>query len=766
MRRYWMALAIVGGAVLAGCAADKLMKQGDAMLAGDRAIEAVGYYEQAQVEKPKLATDAGFSAKLARARCLAAYQRGASLGGQGEWERAVTAFQESLQLGAEAADAPRALAEAKREASTIRHRRALERADEGKLNEAILELRRALELNPENLDAKDALESVEGRKRDELSRAESLYGEALAQQGERRWLAAGETLRKAIVANANHLPARIRLHTGEARLAEARKARAEGQRLSGEKRLDAAIASYESALGVWPFFEDARRELGETRRRREVAQGHLNRAKELAAKGEWDEAAQASHAALGTYPHFQEAQALLTRSKQEAAAAHLGTGNGLLAEGKLEEAEAAFARALGYVPDMLAAREGLALADVTRGEAAEAQSLWGNALVWYMNAADHVGRPEYRAKVSAARGAVLGRIGFGVRIEAGGGAGGGAETSQLKSLVVQGVSGKKPAFLDVADAGGAAYTARVQVTRLDIAERHVGTEQRVHAYALRQVVPNPKLPELHQKLLDARHDLARTMRAYHRRCRSCRGTGRLTCPKCGGTASLPCGPCGGTGIVAGNPCPTCHGTGKTYCNACSTDAIRNGWIICPRCKGYGNEERLKEKDVRFKRTVVERAERALRSEPTTVVVQATAQWPYTVETFEKSGALSAGLEIVDGATGRVVHTEAVQRTSRDTDQTIQNANPAIGLSDDAATLPSDAEVCDALVRSAAGELAGRVLSAVVQARVNAAQGRAQRLSAAGNDSEAVEAYVDAALLVEPLNAAEARRVLKELRGAQ
>ena len=769
---------------LVGCGVGKIIKEGDALLEVNRAAEATSNYELALAKDPKLARKTDFVAKLNRARALAAYQDGVRLGGQGDWEAAVQAFQRSLDVGPEVADAPRALAEAKREAAKVCHQRALGLADQGKLNQAILELRRALSLDPENLDAQDALKSVEDRKQDLQSRAHKLYGDALALQAEKRWLKASETLDAALEANRNHLPSRVKLHTSEENLSRARKLYSTGNRQLEERRLDAAITSYESALAVWPFFDDARRELAESCRRREVAQGHLDRAKALAERGEWDETVRATQAALGVFPFLEEAKALLNRSKQEAAAAHLVTGQGLLAAGKLAEAEAEFKLALGYVPDLAGAKSGLAQADATRGEVARQQGLWGHALLWYMNADEHVSRPAYRDRVKEARSAIVGRIRFAVAI---GAAAGEPDTGALVSRVAQRVARGKPVFVNLTD-GPADYTARVGVSRLDIAERRTASENRVHEYTIRQEVVNPELADLQRDLGRVRMELRRMVRQYHEKCHYCRGTGRVTCPKCNGTASLPCATCGatgqvacatcgGTGAVGGAPCgtcggtgkvgcPTCGGTGQIYCNACSTDAIRNGWIKCPVCKGYGNKARIRQKHIDLKRSEVDSAAWRLRSAPATVIVDVPAQWPYVVETFEKSATMVASIQVTETAGGTVVHCDTVRRQSSNTDQATQTANPAVGLAADPLVLPSDDDIRRALLAAIESDVASRVAAAVVQARVSRAQARAAQLSREGKDVEAVEANVDAALLVEALNSGEASRVLNELRRAK
>ena len=79
-------------------------------------------------------------------------------------------------------------------------------------------------------------------------------------------------------------------------------------------------------------------------------------------------------------------------------------------------------------------------------------------------------------------------------------------------------------------------------------------------------------------------------------CRSCNGSGRITCPACNGmgTEKQVCNVCGGSGQYQGNVCNTCNGSGIitatcSYCNGAGTKSCSdcNGTGVCRACNGTG-----------------------------------------------------------------------------------------------------------------------------------------------------------------------------------
>lgn len=534
--------------IFAGCEAQKLVKEGDALMLADHPAEAVKRYREALEKDSGLSENREFLAKLGGAQALAAFQEGTALAERGEWERAIRRFSESLEFDSELEKAKEALNQAKREASKSRYTEALRYADQGKLDRAVKELERALELNPDNMDAKDALDSVTPEKYGMHSQVKELYDQALSLQEEKRWSKSAELLQRARSIDPSHLLCRVKLHRAEENLSAAKEEDSAGLRFLEQKRLDDAIRAFQRALDIWPFYAEGESHLARAREEREEAESLYDKAKELSNNGNWDEAVQTTTAALKIFPSHEKAVALLEQSKQKAAETHCGAGTTLLANGKLEEAEKEFLRSLDYVPDMIDAKEGLGQADYIRGKTAEEKGLWGGAQLWYMDAGDHVSKKEYLAKIRAARSKIFDRIRFGLSLE--------VKESQritsnasaaLKSRIMRFMSDRKPDFLLLVsgqrDSKQPLYAASVDPAKLEIKGGLVRSENRTHHYTVYQEVPNPEIPKVRELLMVARRDLERLRREFNRPCPHCRGSGRISCPGCGGARLKRCEVC-------------------------------------------------------------------------------------------------------------------------------------------------------------------------------------------------------------------------------
>ena len=108
-----LTLLAAGALALSGCAAKRLIKQGDASMLAGQPRQAVQYYRRALEKDPNLARKKEFLAKLDHAGSRAAYAEGNELGGKGKWEEALAKFHESLRLDPEFAPAKQAEARAR-----------------------------------------------------------------------------------------------------------------------------------------------------------------------------------------------------------------------------------------------------------------------------------------------------------------------------------------------------------------------------------------------------------------------------------------------------------------------------------------------------------------------------------------------------------------------------------------------------------------------------------------------------------------------------
>jgi tetratricopeptide (TPR) repeat protein len=783
----FIALLFLIGTVLTGCTAKKLIKRGDASMLANRPAEAARYYREALEHDSDLVEKADFVAKFKRARSQAAYKEGKSLANQGLWEQAAVKFSESLEIDPEFAQAERSLAKAKKEASKQCHKRALEYADQGKLNQAIIELKRALEFDPDNLDAKNAIDSVSSARKDRQNKTQILYDSALALQGQKKWMRSSEALRAVVRLNPNHLPSRTNLHRSDEVLRQARAKYHAGSRLANEGRLDEAIAALKESLDIWPYFDEASGALARTQARRDESERLYTDAARLAKQRRWDDAIRQADAALKIYPFHRPAGDVRVESKRSAAAEHCEAGNRLLTGNNLAEAEKEFQRSLGYVPFMVPAREGLARADCIRGVADQEKGQWGSALLWYTEANNHISKPEYLSKITVARSRVLSRISFGIGVNAANaGVWQDAESSALRSRVFAGVSARKPQFLRLESAKNIAkppsYTVTVNLEDLSVRGGLVRSENRTHHYTTYREIPNPEIPRLSLLLQIARRDLARLMRDFNRQrrtsgrfvCQTCRGTGKERCTKCRGTGKVKCTKCRGKGKIKGRTCsrckgtgkrkcPTCRGSKKILCSVCSGRGKKRRPVQHPRHHGHVRVSRVTRRQIERKRAQVRRLQHQLAMAPVTVTESFSAEWPYVINHYEKSGAIRTRIQITSNVPGATPEVITVRKTFRQKDATVNNPNPRIGLRADPLILSSNDEVRTSLIRTAGSEVAAKIVAAVLKAKASEVRVKAENASRRGNSIDATEAYVDLVHIMRPYDSTAAARLLERLR---
>jgi tetratricopeptide (TPR) repeat protein len=787
MRKRGLAVSILLASALlfAGCGAEKYLRRGDALMLENRPIEAAKDYQTALDKDRKLADDPDFVTRFKRAKCLAALQEAQAAAGRGAWDEAVRKYTESLGVDPAFEDAKRGLEQAKLEASRAHHRKALEAARQGRQDEAVAELKTALQLNPANAEAAEALNSVTGAQR---PAGQDPYEKGLALEREKKLPEAAEAFRAALAANANHIPAAVGLFRAEQALAQSAQLAAKGRSLLEDKRLEEAIQTLSAALAIWPASPEAARLLADARTRRDQAEREFASAQALANQSKWEEAAAALRRAVDLYPYHKDAQALLRDIPRRAAQALVGQGNESLAKGQPNEADQAFRRALEYVPGFAPARQGLARVAASRGEAAAAQGLWGSALMFFMDAADQDPGPQNQRRVQEAKAKIQERVAFAMDLNVTDASGRPTAASDELAAALRGLVNKeKPAFLSLAGGTqGAAYLATVTLNEFDVRGGLVRTEERVQRYTVRQSVPNAAYPVVQQQSAVAQHDLAQLQMLYNRPCSACAGTGRLACPTCGGACQsvcpsckgagfLICGTCKGAGGVNGLICPVCGGHGKATCGACggakkvacptcSAGGQRRGWVPCMKCTGRGRDPRVPWMVLRQKEDEVAALQAQLARTPPLMAVDSPAEWPYTVDFYAKDGRAGADLG-VKNASGASVASDTVRKAAHFEDTGVRNPNPQVGVAAKSAQLPSDDQVRRGLIGDVATEAAGKLLSAVFQARVKEVRAAAEKLQADGKRNEAVEAFLDGATLLEPFNPQQSQDILKQLRSA-
>lgn len=734
-------LVVMLAAVLTGCAARKHIKRGDSYLRTNRPELALRQYEQALRKKPDLSEKEEFVTKLTRARALSAYEQGSRYAKAGDWDQAITAYQTCLKHAPDYASAVTALAGTRRSAAGSLYERAIECADEGKLNGAVELLKRAVELDPENADAREALESVRARKVEGATLSRRRYRDGLAAQRQKRWAQAERAFASAVAADRNDLPSRIERHRSRENLSTARGFFERGKLLLDDKHLDGAVASLQKAVAVWPFYEDANRQLAVAAGRLRDARALCASAETLMQSGRYDQAVDEASAALEMFATYTRAAELLERARTKAAAAHTDAGEALLAKADLPRAEAEFRTALEFVPDYDPARRQLAKLDARIGDDLAKNNLWGHALLRYTEAAELVPIRQYTDRFLEARRQLSRRIAFGVAVDVSDVGGRESDRSAaLKASVVPTFLRTAPDFVSLignGPAGQARYAVRVTPVRLETCTQLTHTETRTHHYTEYRRVPNPKIADLRGELVRAHRKLARMVRDSHRRCTACRGTGKIRCAKCKGDGRR----------NDGSRCRHCHGTGRRTCS---------------RCHGTGRDSSVSKSDIRRQSRRVERIAEKLARTPTTVTRAFSGEWPYVVEHFSKTGTCEVSLE-VRAADGRLIDAFTVARGAEAGDSTVPQGNPDIGLNGDPLVLPSDEQMRNTLITSTGQATAGRIISAVLEARLDQARSRAQRAQRDGRAEDALEAYADVFMLLDAFRPREAAELFQTLR---
>lgn len=720
IRRYTLALILAVAFTVGGCA--NYIKKGDkAMLAG-RAADALKYYQKALDKKSALGSDPEFMGKMKVAGSRASYMQGRSLARAKKWDAAIEQLNKALEIDPEFSDAKIRLAKVKKEASTDFHTKALAAADQGKLDEAKQHIKRAVELDNTNTDARDASDSANNIANARLTTANTLYEEALQSTARKHWGQAGGTLAAALQANSNHIPAHVLQYQCKAKINEADGIFNQGVTLLGQKRLDKSIAKFDAAIGVWPSHPNATTKLNNAKALRKRAEDLYNQAVKLADDKKWDQAVAIAKMGVDIYPYHGQSPALLAKAKQHAAAAHYEVANGLLDKSRFDDAEKEYRRALQYQPDMLAAKDGVALVNSKRGDKEVQAGNWGSALLWYIEAQDYSTSQKYKNSYARAHAAVTQRIGFNLLVKIN-------PPQENPSITVQELNAKlspalgkrKTGYISFGAQKAADYEISITPKLITINTAITGTENKLHAYKIEQQAANPEIQRLETLIRDARRDLERAEDNRYRRCTHCRGTGRVT--------------------------------------------SNNQQVACSRCNGTGRVIAISDHEINRKRRHVRDLRNELRNTPATVIVLVPAQWKYILKGYHKTGELGGHMAIKDAA-GKSVGAFTLKSSSNYTDTTIEGANPAIGLEQNPLSLPDDATIRSRMIEKIADVAAEKMISEVVKARIAATGTDRDKLTQAGKTAEALEKKVDILLLAEAFDAAAAQKSLKQLQSSR
>jgi len=760
-------------AFLIGCGATQHIQRGDAALNADRPREALANYQRATQVDGRLRSDPQFAAKLREASWRTAILDADAAAANGNWEAAIHAYEQTVFHNSSHPAAAQGLANAKQQGAQGRYERSLIYADKNDLRSAREDLRQALTWDPNHANARAAFDSLD-RKGNAAS--EQRFAAALTRIEQRDWQRASDELSTNINIDANHLPSRAEIAKAQQMMAQSRQAHEQGSRLLTEKKLDDAIATARRALDIWPTSSEAMDLMQRSQGERDRAESLYLSAKDQVAQGNYEQGIATIAQALDVYPDHAAARKFSGEIRQTAADAHFAQARQKLAAGEIETAANHFRKALAYVPGHRAAQDGLVDVSYAHGLGAEKEGLWGNALLWYMEAAAQKPTGVYKQAEDRARAAIAKQVAFDLALLVIDGRGNtNPDTTAMETQLVAQANKSKPAFVslvkpqDEAPVNGQfprpLFKAMMTLRSIEVKQQVLSRDRKNHTYNAVRSVPNPNLPVLERELGRAERDLAFARNRLIRfDCRDCNGRGHTVCGTCRGQKQSQCSACNGSGrirIKGGGYqiCNECNGRPSQQCRTCGGV----GHLRCNRCGGRGFYNDYDHDAIhRSEREVIDLRNR-LRRESPTIQEQYVVNWPYEQELYRKTGTFDGSVQVEDVQGKATVQSFDVAPIYRNDDVVTINPNPQVGLPADGLDLPSDDAVYRSLLSEAASTTIKGALSTATITRANAYIAQANEHAKNGKTDLDIEARVAAMVLLESTEPAQAKRLLEEIR---
>ena len=767
-----IAAALLCAATL-GCESAQHVSRGDAAMSANQPHAALASYRRAVQVDSKLYSDPVFAAKLREANWRSAFLDAEASMAAGNWAQAVGQYQATLEHNPAHPTAAQGLARAKNEGAEQGYRNALAAADRNDLKTSREELRQVLTWNPDHAAGRAAFDSLDRRGN---AASEQRYAAALMRVEQRDWQTAANDFTTLINIDANHLPARAELAKAKAAMAESRVAHEQASRLLSEKRLDDAIAAGKRALDIWPTNGQAIDLLQRAQASRNRAEELFTQSKQLVSQGNYDGGIAAISQCLDLYPGHGAATQFSGQIRQTAADAHVAEARKKLNEGQIEVAASHFRTALMYVPDHRPAKDGLVDVAYSHGLGAEKEGLWGNALLWYMEATAQKPTGIYKQAEERARAAMAQRVAFDLALSVTDARGNtNADTTAMETKLVAEANRVKPAFATLIkpqdipannpNLPRPLFKAMMTMRSIEVRQQLVARESKQHTYNAVRSVPNPVLPELERELFRAERDLISARgRLIRYDCSDCGGRGHAVCGSCRGQKHSHCNTCSGTGKIriqggAWQTCNACGGRPPQLCRTCNG----SGHLRCNRCGGRGFYNDHDHVLIRSREREVADLRYRLRNEPALIQQQYVVTWPYEQEIYQKTGKLDGAVRIDDAAANTTLQSFDVTPSYSKQDLVVVNANPQVGLPADGLDLPTDDAVYRGLLEDAAKNTIAGALGAAAVARANAYIAQANEHARNGKADEDIEARVAAIVLLEPTQPADAKRLLEEIR---
>lgn len=417
------------------------------------------------------------------------------------------------------------------------------------------------------------------------------------------------------------------------------------------------------------------------------------RAKELMGQRRWHKARDALGEATAHEPDFLPARAALPGLLQSAADDYLRMGQLELADERFDAAEAAFLTIKEFQPGRADIQPSLAQVDTARANAALAQGLPGQALLWLRLALGHQPSEAIQHRIASIKADLREQHRPHYAIE--------AEASDAVSQQLLAQTQKRLQRYNATltpDAAGQAVSLRLDT--LIIPASKVKTESRRHAYDVPYDVPNPDLPILEARL----RRIAREVESLK-------------------------------------------------CEADQLHAQYQAAIHCndPNAGFIQGRLRHVQSDLDRARRDHRRVSHELACAPALITRIRVEYWPYTLYRHIRQASLTSTFA-VDGIDARQVEASFSQ-----TDTTIDNARPDLGLRENPLNMKDDAAVQKELIDSAGQRLATTIHKTLLSQRVRQLQ--AQAAATSPSDPNAREARIAAAILLEALDASAADQLM-------
>ncbi|MEM9414310.1 MAG: hypothetical protein AAGA29_02375 [Planctomycetota bacterium] len=694
--------------LVAGCSSQRHLRRGDAAAEAGDMRSALHYYERALASRDSLADDDDFVAKLRVAQSRVAYEDASALRQRGHFEASARKLHESLDYDPSYGAAQELLRQVNAEAATQRYTLAIESADRGNLNAANEHLRIAQAHDAMNEDVVAAMASL----RLEVLPANTLglaqFESGLALAGERRWDAAAGVYRESIGLNRNMLPARAALAEATAQLAESRRLSDSGSARIRESRISAAIPLLENALAVWPFNEPAQASLTQARTVLAEADAKFSEAVTAGEASDWDAAIAAADAGLVLDKSHARLRELRPQLSVRAATDHTERGAAHADAGELEAARDAYLRALSYKHPHRPAQRGLASVYHTWGQAHERAGRVGAALLHYNRGQQYMATREIAEGRSRSFAGIYNGLGMTLAVAVDDTPRGLAVSGdRMGRALAQRAERAAPVGLSLVNEQPR-FVIETEVAEARITQQCVSSRTRTHTYCIDEPRTNPEYTRLVDCLHQYQNELDRLERDYHRQ--------------------------------------VCHDHGHHHDAACH---------VCSSLSRIAR--RIEDKQRQISRTT-----RQLRNTPATIMVPIEHHYRYTVETHAKTGSLTIESRLMDTATGEVVETFTDEASFEDTDTTIPNARPEIGLRRDGLSLPDDSTVAGSLAHDAAQRVTRRAIEAAVMYELDRVRAVGAQQLEDGELEAALETEVAAAVLLGMVDDGASANVLRRL----